>query len=559
MRTRTTSRAAAVLAAVSLFVAACGGDDDVAEAPAPATEDSPTDGADTTDPDATDTEPGTGTGDRVDVDEEADAGDVDPDGVLRIGWDLVVQMNQLDPAAVGPQSPSTGPIFAVYGHLLKPSFDGPEPGLAESAEVVDPNTLQINLRDGVEFSDGTPFDADAVKFGIERNRDAENPVLSAELQLIESITVDSPVQLTLNLSEPVAGALFELLPYGDFAIVSPTAVADGVDLGTNPVGAGPFLFDSGDPESGYTFVKNENYIDADEIRLAGVEWVQLEFGPPTTNALLTGAIDVAEQLFFTQAAELEGSADLEVITQSSDTTILWGQICKNRPPFDDIRVRQAINYGIDREVMNQFIFDGNGEPMWGFHSADSPLASPETQGFYDYDPERARELLAEAGASDLTFTSFFQPGVGERGAEVLQSQLAEIGVTVDIRPLTSPGDFYPDASAGDMYWVQFDRSGIQKVARTLQPGSVGNPCNWDDPELNRLLAEAKAIEPGSPEAEELWHQIDRQALEEAANLFGMFGARAVAWNHVRIGGMDYRPAFNGRPAPDFFSAYIAQS
>src|SRR5690606_27447948 len=130
----------------------------------------------------------------------------------------------------------------LYDSLLRRKADGTyEPGLAESAEVVDPQTIHIVLRAGVTCTDGTPLDAEAVKFSIQRNRDAENVPLSAELQEISDITVESPTELTLHLSSPIAGAVYALLAWGDFLVVSPTAARAGNDFSTNPVGAGPFM------------------------------------------------------------------------------------------------------------------------------------------------------------------------------------------------------------------------------------------------------------------------------------------------------------------------------
>ena len=194
--------------------------------------------------------------------------------------------------------------------------------------------------------------------------------------------------------------------------------------------------------------------------------------------------------------------------------------------------------------------------MWGWWLEGHPLADPDLKDYFAYDPERARQLLAEAGQSDLTFDMFFTPGVGDRPSEVVQAQWAEIGVTVNIKPLTSPAEFFPDAPGGPMYFFPLERAGIQKVARNLVPGSVGNVCNWDDPELTAAVNAGRGAEPGSPEEAEAWQQISQVSFETAANVFGLFGVSVRVWNPSTIGDASWMTTFQGRPTINFYKVYI---
>ncbi|MGE0881588.1 MAG: ABC transporter substrate-binding protein [Acidimicrobiia bacterium] len=483
--------------------------------------------------------------------------DVDTAGVLKLPFDLQANGGpSFDPAKPTPPSPQTSYAIMLYDTLLRPDKDGKlNPGLAKSATIVDPSTIKIELFPNIKFSDGTPLDAAAAKFGIERNRDGKSTTLSAELQEISEITVDSPTAFTMKLKTPIAGAVYDLLGHGDFLIVSPTAVKAGVDFTKAPVGAGPFKLSSVTPGQVVKYVKNPDYFQADKIRLAGVEWYHVTAGPTLINALRAGDIDVAEGITYTQANGLSGG---NVVTEleAGDNVMLWGQMCKSRPPFDNLKVRQALNYGIDRTALNNTFYGGKGEPMWGFWGSKSPLHSKAVDDYYKYDPTKAKQLLAEAGASNLSFDMFFTPGVSDAAAEIVQRQWADIGVKVNIKPLTAGADFFPDAKAAPINFFPLERTGIQKVARVLVPGSVGNVCNWDDPDLNGLVAKIKSVAPDSKEAVQYWADLQKLVLDKAMNLFGIFGVRAKAYLNNRVGNPSFMVNFQGRPTVDYYNVYI---
>ena len=165
-------------------------------------------------------------------------------------------------------------------------------------------------------------------------------------------------------------------------------------------------------------------------------------------------------------------------------------------------------------------------------------------------------LLAEAGVPNLTFDMFFTPGVSDAAAEIVQKQWADIGVKVNIKPLTTSSDFFPDAKGAPINFFPLERTGIQKVARVLVPGSVGNICNWDDADLNALVAKIKAVAPDSKEAVQYWADLQKLVLDKAMNLFGIFGVRAKAYLNNRVGNPSFMVNFQGRPTVDYYNVYI---
>ncbi|MGD9798931.1 MAG: ABC transporter substrate-binding protein, partial [Acidimicrobiia bacterium] len=338
---------------------------------------------------------------------------------------------------------------------------------------------------------------------------------------------------------------------------SPTAVRAGVNFSENPVGAGPFMLDSIVEGQSVKLIKSPTYWDADNVRLAGIEYVNVS-PQAAVNAVRSNTVDFSV-LTADTASQVEGTPGWETTLGPTNGIMIQGLWCKSRPPFDNLKVRQALNYAIDREELDLAVNDGGSEPSWGFNSSATPFYDEDLEDFYAHDPDRARRLLAEAGQPNLTFESFFQPGgSGQRAAEVIQAQLREVGVTVNLKPLTNPGDFYPEALGAPINIFPLNRVGIQKVSRVLVPGSIGNICSWNDPALNALVLELQGVDERSDEGIEIWKEISRNGLENAVNLFGVFGVQGTAVNTNRIGNVEIYEGRVGTPTLDTSRIYIRE-
>ena len=221
-------------------------------------------------------------------------------------------------------------------------------------------------------------------------------------------------------------------------------------------------------------------------------------------------------------------------------------------------MRQALNYATDRDALNNVIFAGEGAPMWGLFQEGSPFYVPELVDSYAYNPEKAKELLAEAGASDLSFEMFTTPGGPDRAAEVLQSQWAESGITVTLKPMTNSLDFFPDATGAPIALYQLGRIGIQRVVRPLGPGSFANVCNYGDVELQQAVADVEAAEPGSDEQIEAWNRVQTRLFDQAAALFTIFGVSAKVYNPDRVGDVSFMPNVQGGLTVNYFDVYVKE-
>ena len=331
--------------------------------------------------------------------------------------------------------------FNVYDRLVtqNESMDL-EPGLATEWQTIDPTTWEFKLRDDVTFHDGTEFNADAVKANLDRSLAEETISPTAYLyDRIEEVEVVDPYTVRFHLSEPFASLPAHLAQYGG-SMLSPEvikedneAVANGADPGSivaeKPIGTGPFKFESWSPGSEIKLVRNEDYWGG----APDIEGVTYKIVPEELTRvadLETQASDIIDSINPNSMEQIENS-DAASIIETDSTYVNFLGFNTNKKPFDDIRVRQAISMAIDKDVIVDSILNGIGTV------ANSPL-SPNDFGFADvdalpFDPDAAKELLEEAGQSNLTLElSVNDDRTRVDIATYIQQALQDIGVTVEI-------------------------------------------------------------------------------------------------------------------------------
>ncbi|MGE0881294.1 MAG: ABC transporter substrate-binding protein [Acidimicrobiia bacterium] len=488
--------------------------------------------------------------------------DVDPSGVLKIGLDLTGTGAAVFFDPIKLPSPLTPEHYLIYDTLLRSQVDGTfKPGLAKSATIADPTTINLELNPGIKFSDGTNLDAEAVKYSIERNIASKNTgAFAVEMQQTDTITVNSPTTLTIKLKTPIAGVYYTLLGRGETSPVSPTAAkaADAADpkagMGTKPVGAGPFTLESSVVESKVRFVKNPTYFQADQVKVSAIEYIHVTAANQVT-AMKAGTVDAIDNLQIATASQITGPG-LTVFQQQSDNVLLWAQICKRDAPLSDVKVRQALNFGLDRDAINNVMYGGKSEPQWGFFGTKSPLYDATLKDYFKRDVAKAKQLLTEAGfPNGLKLNFMITAGDSQKVSELIQAQWKEIGVDLQLTLTQNVlTDFFIPNPKGAGMFFPLQRSGLDKVTRNLVPGSIGNICNWDDPDLNALVDKIRAVQPTSAEAKTLWSQLQKLALERAMNIFGVYGVTSNAYTD-KVGNATFIANFQGIPYLDVLHAY----
>ncbi len=313
------------------------------------------------------------------------------------------------------------------------------PQLAERWDASpDARVYTFYLRKGVKFHDGTPFNAAAVKANYDRVRNPDNKLLRYTLyKVISQIDVLDESTVRFTLSEPF-GAMLATFAHPAGAISSPTALQKyGKDYGTNPVGTGPYQFAEWVPNDHITLVKNPDYWDT--ATAAKVDKLIIKAVPEdgTRLAMLQkGEAQFINPVPYAMAEVVQQDQKLRLVESESIYTF-WVAINIQKPPFTDVRVRQALNYAVDKEAIIKALLRGHGR------LADSPLA-PRVWGYtpvksYPYDPAKAKALLAEAGYPTGLPNKVLLRGVARTDAKevmvALQGQLKQVGVDVEVLAL----------------------------------------------------------------------------------------------------------------------------
>jgi peptide/nickel transport system substrate-binding protein len=419
---------------------------------------------------------------------------------------IVVAMGA-EPEALDPIAMASAPSATVSEHVLQPlvymSAEGViEPQLATEWAVSEDNlSWTFTLREDVVFHDGTAFNAEAVQTNIERFLDPENAAPFAFLLSgIDNVEVTGEYEVTFNLTEPFAPILSNL-SNSFIAMVSPAQLAEATagEPITDPIGTGPYRFVEWNRGENIILAVNEDYY-GNVPAIPEIEWRFITEDSARVVALESGEADVIMRVPPADAPRLEGSEDFALARPSSVRTIYLG-FHTQREPFTDQRVRQALNHAVNKEAIVNSILQGVGSPS-------SAPVSPGVFGYtpvgpYEYDPERARELLADAGYEDGFEITLYHPTgrylLDATVVEAVQAQLAEVGVTANLQTLEWSSYLAavrvpPEEAPFDMYmlgWgtVTLDADyGLYALMHSSQISPAGwNTSFFSNDEIDALL------------------------------------------------------------------------
>jgi peptide/nickel transport system substrate-binding protein len=467
--------------------------------------------------------------------------DVDPDGVLRIGFDLNNPGAPwaFDPTANQSQQTLDGWYYILYGRFLRPTLEGTlEPDLAESTTVDDPTTITIELREGLTFSDGSPFDAAAVKAGLERSLDVATPGGFSEAFFnLETVTVEGPTTVKLGIPNGTAASWHDsFLPSFQSTIVK----ADGFDP-LKPIGAGPFSLTSYTPAKEATYTRSESYWDAEAITLGGIELTQVanESVESATAALQADQVDIA----LTSPAQIPAlTGDLDLFTQADGNQTVTLMMCKASGPLADARVRIAINKALDREAISAAVYADTAEPALGMWPAGHRFSDPDLESELDYDVEGAKQLMAEAGYADGFEIPLHAVGVFNlpEAAEVIQQQLSEIGIDMTITVAANFVGEYLGVNAPGLGLYPGSSIGVEKLNQWNGEALV-NTCDYNDPDLDAAKIELGKVTQSSDEAAAAWQQANEIVVGEALSGFVLFRSVLAGYNTETVGGVSIWP------------------
>lgn len=352
--------------------------------------------------------------------------------------DRVVIGQALEPPHLDPTAGAAGAIDEIlYGNvfegLTRIAADGTvQPALAtEWAFAPDGRSVTFKLREGVTFHDGKPFDASVAKFTLDRARaeGAEN----AQPQLfsaIDEVVAENPTTLTVKLKGPDADLPYALA-WGDAVMVHPDSAEANKQT---PIGTGPFRFVEWRRGDRVILERNEDYW-GEKPALKRAEFAFVADSTVALASLLAGDIHAFPTFPAPESLpviESNPQFTVEVGTTEGETILA---INARKVPFDDVRVRRAIASAIDRQALVDGAMYGTATPI-GSHMPPHNPAYVDLTGVNAYDPERAKALLAEAGAKDLSVEIALPPPYyARRSGEIIAAELREVGIKASIRPV----------------------------------------------------------------------------------------------------------------------------
>ncbi|SFS16820.1 peptide/nickel transport system substrate-binding protein [Microbacterium sp. cf046] len=392
-------------------------------------------------------------------------------------------------AAWGDQAPF---IQAVYDTLLLATPEGTiEPFLATEWSYNEDNTeLRLTIRDDVDFTDGTHLTADIVKQNLERFK-AGTSTDASYLANVSTVAApdDTTVVLTLSAPDP---ALLNYLTRTAGLVASP-AMFEDPDAATNPIGSGPYILDTAATVTGTTYVytKNPDYWNPDLQHYDNLTISVLSDPTAALNAIKAGEVDTMRLLSNDALGEIEGAGwTVYGLETEFAGFLLLDRAGTMNPALGDVRVRQAINHAIDREGLLTALQGGLGTVTEQVFPTTSAAYDPALDETYDYDPDAAKMLLADAGYADgLTIQMPSNAVFGNTTYVLLEQQLADVGITVENVDVQL-GNFAADLLApkyAASYMTLEQNPDWQLIQFMLSPTALFNPFRYEDPQVNEWI------------------------------------------------------------------------
>jgi peptide/nickel transport system substrate-binding protein len=376
------------------------------------------------------------------------------------------------------------------------------PQLALSHETsADGKEMTIKLRPGVKFHDGEPFDAEAAKFSLERHLTLQGSFRKPELATVDHVEVVDPLTIKLVLKTPYSPLIAQLTDRAGMMISPKAAKEEGDKFGLKPVCAGPYKFVERVQQDRIVFEKFADYWNKDNIFIDKVVFLPIVDATVRLANLKSGGLDLIERVLATDIKAVQADPKLKLATASElgylGLTINVNNDKTKGPLSQSEKVRQALDLSIDREAVNQVVFNGEFTPgnQWV-----SP-AHPYYQKAFPVrgrDIAKAKALLKEAGAQLPVSIDYMVPkgAENEAVAQVIQSMAAEAGFDLKIRVIEFATSF-KQAQAGEFQIFQINWSGrIDPDGNSyvfLHTKAPQNDGAYSSPEADRLMEDARLI------------------------------------------------------------------
>ncbi len=462
-----------------------------------------------------------------DEQEGVSSGEVVPGGSVTVG--ITQDLDSLDPHNMA-YAGTREVLFNVFEGLVKPDSTGElQPAVAEEFTISeDAKTYTFTLRDGVKFHNGNEVTAEDVKYSIERYADIQGE--ESVFSIMEEVSIPDGSTVEVRLSEGNSEFLAEL--------TMGVMPKDYAEVDTNPMGTGPFAYEDYQPGEYLKVKKFAEYWLPERPYLDDVTFKIVTDTDAALLELQAGTLDVYQYLTNDQTDGLY--SDFNILEGS--VNYVQGLFLNNAyAPFDDVRVRQAMNYAVDKQGINDLLFGGKSHII-GTHMmpAFTKYYNAETEGVYGYDVERAKELLAEADCEDgfdltIIVPNNYKPHAAT--AEVVVENLKAVGVRAKIE-MVEFTTWY-----SDVYVERNFEATLVAVDGTLAPSSWmaknesdsdNNFTNYKNEEFDKLFEEAKKTT-NDEEKVEMYKELQMMLAEDAASVYLQDPANLLALNKKLTG------------------------
>ena len=441
----------------------------------------------------------------------------------RVTLAMVLEPTGLDPTTAPAAAIGEIVHYNVLEGLTKINVNGAVTPLLAESWTMDPDgkSYTFKLKKGVKYHDDEAFDSSDVKFSFERAKD-EKSTNKAKKAVFDNIArIDTPdahtVILTLNNAD---GNFLFRLGENTAVILDPKSAAG---TATKPIGTGPFKFEDWKKGSSVSLAKWDGFRDAKSVKLQRVTFRFINDPAARVAALMAGDIDGVPRLDAPQAVKQLQSDQRFVVAIGSTAGKGIMSINNRKKPFDDVRVRRALMHAIDRKAFIDGVLEGLGQPI-GSHFTPTDAGYVDLTAQYEYDPEKAKALLKEAGvATPLNVTlTLPPPQYARKGGEVLAAQLAKVGVVAKIENVEWA------QWLGGTFKGNFDLTVINHVEPLdyMQYANTGYYWGYDSKAFRELAAKhAAAVNP--KDRAKLFGDLQRLIAADSVNAY-IFNPSQVA-------------------------------
>jgi peptide/nickel transport system substrate-binding protein len=412
-----------------------------------------------------------------------------------------------DPDILDPTLGRTYVGRIVFASFCDKLFDIDEklnivPQLALSHETsADGKEVTIRLRPGVKFQDGEPFDAAAAKFSLDRHLTLPGSFRKPELAALDHVEVVDPLTIRLVLKTPFSPLIAQLTDRAGMMVSPKAAREEGEKFGQHPVCAGPYKFVERVQQDRIVFERFADYWNKDNIHIDRIVYLPLVDATVRLANLKSGGLDLIERLLATDIKAVQTDPKLKLSSAIElgyqGLTLNIGNDKAKGPLSQSAKVRQALDLSIDREAIDQVVFNGESKPGNQWVNPDHPYYQ-KAFPVRPRDVARAKALLKEAGVAAPVSVDFMVPKGAELEAvaQVIQSMAAEAGFDLKIR-VTEFATSLNQAEAGDyqaflLNWSgRIDPDGNSYVF--LKTGAPQNYSAWSNPDADKALDDARLV------------------------------------------------------------------